>query len=138
MSVPQILRTQQKSSPVATLDLANALVNYRHRSDRMAQLIITYHLKAGVTHEEYQTWVRDTDYPAMRGLTRVAAYTNYKVSKRLMGEGPLPFSYMELFDVPDLDGFLANDMAGGVVQGVMGYFMTKVENPDFLIADAVV
>lgn len=100
----------------------------------MARLIITYNLQAGVTDEEYQTWVRDVDYPAMRGLTRVASYVNHKVTKRLMGEGPLPFSYMELFDVPDLDGFLAEDMGGSVVQGVMGYFMTKVENPDFLIA----
>jgi hypothetical protein len=44
---------------------------------------------------------------------------------------------MELFDIPDLDGFLANDMGGSVVQMIMGDFMSKVENPDFLIAEAI-
>ncbi len=104
----------------------------------MAHIIVTYHLKAGVTQEEYLTWVRSVDYPAMRGLTRVASYVNHHVDKRLMGDGPLPFSYLELFDVPDLDGFLANDMGGSVVQMIMGDFMSKVDNPDFLIASAIV
>ena len=104
----------------------------------MARLIITYHLKPGVTDAEYQTWVRDVDYPAMRGLTRVASYVNHKVTKRLMGDGPLPYSYMELFDVPDLDGFLAHDMGGSAVQSIMGYFMMKVDNPDFLIAEDII
>ncbi len=104
----------------------------------MAQLIITYQLKAGVTDDAYQAWVRDVDYPAMRGLTRVASYVNHRIEKRLMGDGALPFTYMELFDVPDLDGFLANDMGGSVVQKIMGEFMGMVENPDFLIANAIV
>ena len=55
----------------------------------------------------------------------------------MMGEGPLPFTYMELFDVPDLDGFLAEDMGSSAVQGILGYFMAHVENPDFLIAEDI-
>ena len=38
----------------------------------------------------------------MRGLTRVASYTNYRVEKQAMGDAPLPFLYMELFDIPDI------------------------------------
>ncbi len=104
----------------------------------MAKIIITYSLKAGVTDAEYQQWVRATDYPTMRGVSRVASYVNHHVSRRMMGEGPLPFTYMELFDVPDLDGFLGEDMGTSAVQSILGYFMAHVENPDFLIADAIV
>jgi hypothetical protein len=103
----------------------------------MARLIITYSLKPGVTDAEYQTWVRDVDYPVMRGVTRVASYVNHHVTRRMMGEGPLPFTYMELFDVPDLDGFLAEDMGSSALQGILGYFMAHVENPDFLIAEDI-
>ena len=46
----------------------------------------------------------------MRGLTRIASYTNYRVEKQAMGDAPLPFSYMELFDIPAMPGFLAEDM----------------------------
>ena len=38
----------------------------------------------------------------MRGLTRVDSYANYRVEKQAMGDAPLPFSYMELFDIPDI------------------------------------
>ena len=46
--------------------------------------------------------MRTVDYPTMRGLTRIASYTNYRVEKQAMGDAPLPFSYMELFDIPDI------------------------------------
>lgn len=104
----------------------------------MAQLILTYHLRPGVAHETYQAWVRNVDYPTMRGLKRVASYTNYRVEKQATGDAPLPFSYMELFDIPDMAGFLAEDMGSDVVQKVMGEFMGHVENPNFLLSDAVV
>ena len=104
----------------------------------MAQLILTYHLKPGVSHETYQDWVRTVDYPTMRGLTRVASYANYRVEKQAMGDAPLPFSYMELFDIPDMPGFLAEDMGSSAVQTVMGEFMSFVDNPNFLLSDAVV
>lgn len=103
----------------------------------MATVIITYSLKAGVSDADYQTWIRDTDYPTMRGVKRVASYVNHHVTRRMMGEGPLPFTYMELFEITDLDVFLAEDMGTSAVQGILGHFMAHVENPDFLVAEAI-
>jgi hypothetical protein len=40
--------------------------------------------------------------------------------------------------VPDLAGFLAEDMGGGVVQKIMGEFMGYVDSPEFIIAEEVV
>lgn len=104
----------------------------------MAKVILTYNLKPGVTQDDFEAWVRSTDYPTMRGLSRVAAFANHRVRGLLLGEGEPPMEYIEIFDIPDLDGFVGEDMPGSVVQGIMGEFMGKVDNPVFLIADEVV
>ena len=104
----------------------------------MSKIILTYKLKSGVPAEKYEAWTRGTDYPAMRGLKRVASFVNHRVSGLLIGEGAPYCDYVEVFDVPDLAGFLAEDMGGSVVQKIMGEFMGFVDNPQFLIAEEVV
>ena len=104
----------------------------------MPQIIIQYKLKAGISRETYENWTRTTDYPAMRGLQRVARFTNHRTVKNLMSDAAPSVDYIEFFDVPDLAGFLGEDMGGDVVQKVMGEFMQFVENPEFLIAEEVV
>lgn len=103
----------------------------------MAKLILQYRLKPGVTKDDFEHWVRTTDYPTMRGISRVADFRTYRIRGLLLGEGEAPMDYVELFDIPDLDGFTSEDMAGPVVQGIMGQFMERVDNPVFLIADEV-
>ncbi|MCW3053905.1 MAG: REDY-like protein HapK [Chthonomonadales bacterium] len=104
----------------------------------MAAIILLYTLKEGVTQEQYDHWIRNTDYPAMRGLARVKSYINYRTVKPLFGEGKPSASYVEVFDIPDLEGFLQEDLGGSVVQQIMGEFMQYVENPEFILAEAVV
>ena len=104
----------------------------------MATIIILYTLKEGVTPEQYENWTRTTDYPAMRGLTRVQSYINYKALKPLFGESKPSVNYVEVFEIPDIEGFLQEDMGGSVVQQIMGEFMQYVENPEFLLTEAVV
>ncbi|MCW3095554.1 MAG: REDY-like protein HapK [Chthonomonadaceae bacterium] len=103
----------------------------------MATIIIHYTLKEGVTREQYDTWIRTTDYPAMRGLTRVKSYVNYRAVRPLFGDGKTSMNYVEVFDIPDLEGFLQEDMGGPVVQKIMGEFMQYVDNPEFVVAEAV-
>lgn len=104
----------------------------------MATIIILYTLKEGVTQEQYETWTRTTDYPTMRGLQRIKSFVNYRAVKPLFGESKPSVHYVEVFDIPDLEGFVQEDMGASVVQKVMGEFMQYVENPEFLIAEAVV
>lgn len=103
----------------------------------MAKVILQYRLKPGVTKDAFEDWVRTTDYPTMRGLSRVAGFTTQRVRGLLIGEGDPGMDYIEIFDIPDLDGFVAEDMPGGIVQGIMGEFMGKVDDPKFIIADEV-
>jgi hypothetical protein len=74
----------------------------------------------------------------MRGLSRVSSYVNHRAERLLMGEGAPSMDYIEVFDIPDLDGFVAQDMPGGVVQAIMGEFMGLVDNPQFVVASEVV
>ncbi|MDO9471523.1 MAG: hypothetical protein Q7J28_00565 [Caulobacter sp.] len=104
----------------------------------MAKLFLTYRLKPGVSAETFEAWIRDKDYPAMRGLTRVSSYVNHRAERLLMGEGSPSMDDIEVFDIPDLDGFVAQDMPGGVVQGVMGEFMGLVDDPRFVVVSDVV
>lgn len=103
----------------------------------MAQLILVYSLKEGVSPADFEAWVKTVDQPAMRGLTRVTRFDTYRVTGLLMGEGAPSCQYVELFEISDLAGFTSEDMPGETVQAVMGSFMGFAEAPEFLIAEAV-
>lgn len=101
------------------------------------QLIILYSLKDGVSRDDFHNWIRTTDYPTMRGLARVESFKTYESKKLLMGEGSPSVGYVEVFDIPDLDGFMAEDLGGATVQGIMGQFMGFAEAPEFIISEEV-
>lgn len=103
----------------------------------MAQLILLYSLKDGVTRNDFEDWVRKVDYPAMRGLERVNAFTTYRAEKHLMDDNAPSVQYVELFDIPDLEGFTSQDMPGETVQAVMGAFMGFADAPEFIICSEV-
>jgi len=103
----------------------------------MPNLILSYTLKPGVTKARFEAWVRDTDYPAMRGLRRVSSFTTYRAEALLVGEGKPPVDYVELFPIEDMDGFTREDMPGDTVQRIMGEFFTHVDNPAFMIVSEV-
>lgn len=103
----------------------------------MAQIILLYKLKDGVSHEDFHNWIRTVDYPAMRGLSSVNSFTTYQAQKRLMGEGSPSVDYVEVFDINDMAAFTGTDMPGDVVQSVMGQFMGFADAPEFIICDEV-
>ncbi len=74
----------------------------------------------------------------MRAITRVASFTNHRVERLLIGEGVPSVDYVEVFDIPDLDGFTAEDLGGETLQAVMGAFMGWVDNPQFLVVSPIV
>jgi hypothetical protein len=101
----------------------------------MAYLILRYHLNEGVSPSDFETWVKTVDQPAMRGLTRVTQFDTFRVTGLLMGEGVAEQSYVEFFEISDLDGFTSQDMASETVQSVMGTFMGFAKAPEFCIAE---
>ena len=58
-------------------------------TDTTPNLFLLYTLKEGVTPEQFETWVRKTDYPSMRGLARVADFRTYRAERLLIGEADM-------------------------------------------------
>lgn len=100
-------------------------------------LILIYKLKDGVTPADFETWVRTTDYPSMRGIKRVSDFRTHRVERSLMGPEKPAIQYIETFSIPDLDGFTKEDMGGQTVQSVMGAFMGFAEAPQFLVVSEI-
>ncbi len=107
------------------------------RVETTPNLFIMYSLKEGVTPEQFEDWVRTTDQPSMRGLARVQSFRTYRAERLLMGEGNPGVAYIEAFAIPDLEGFVAEDMGSETVQSVMGGFMGLVDAPQFIVVSEV-
>lgn len=104
----------------------------------MAKIIITYRLKPGVTRGEHETWTRTRDYPAMRGIARVESFVTHRTTRLLLDpDGKPSVDYIEVFDVPDLDGFMAEDFGSASVQAILGEFMDRAEAPEIIVAEEV-
>jgi hypothetical protein len=103
----------------------------------MKQIIILYNLRADVTPEKFEDWVRTVDQPNMLSLARVSRFRTFRTHALLMGSGKPSVQYVEVFDITDLDGFTSEDMQSEIVQMVLGAFMGLVENPELIIASEV-
>jgi hypothetical protein len=103
----------------------------------MKAIILLYKLKTGITRDDFETWVREQDYPAMRALQSVERFTSYRLEKLLMGDGTPSQQYVEVFELNSLENFIGEDMPGEIVQQIMGQFMGFAEAPEFIIAEAV-
>lgn len=101
----------------------------------MSYLLLRYNLKDGVSSEDFENWVRDTDQPTMRSLKRVKSFETWKATGLLMGDGAPSQSYFEIFEIDDLAAFTAEDMPGDTVQSIMGQFSGFADNPEFVIAE---
>jgi hypothetical protein len=101
----------------------------------MSAVIISYRLNPGVTPADFEHWVRTVDQPTLRGMARVEAFDTFRIERLLMGEGEPSCQYVEVFHIPDLDGFMAKDMAGETMQGIMAQFSGFAAAPEFMVAE---
>ncbi|WP_373490603.1 hypothetical protein [Parasphingorhabdus sp.] len=103
----------------------------------MVNLVLTHNLKPGVDTEQFEEWVRTTDYPGMRGLSRVLSFSTYRIERLLIGNGDLPANYVEIFQIKDFESFVTEDMPGDIVESIMGEFMSYVDNPAFMVVSEI-
>jgi hypothetical protein len=101
----------------------------------MSAVIISYKLNPGVTPADFEHWVKTVDQPTLRGFARVKAFDTFRVERLLMGEGEPSVQYVELFHIPDLDGFMSEDMTGETMQGMLAQFAGFAAAPEFLVAE---
>ena len=86
----------------------------------MTKVLVQYRLKENTSARDFETWLTTRDSPALRGLPSAVGYTNHRVRGLLMGDRGPDCDYVEMFDIPDFDGFTKQGMPGEVVQAVIG------------------
>jgi hypothetical protein len=64
-------------------------------------------LREGVEPEDYERFLREVDYPETLRLLPVSYYRATRLTSRIVGEGDLPYQYIEVIDVDDYEAYLA-------------------------------
>src|SRR3954469_1883540 len=65
-------------------------------------------LRDGVDPGEYERFVREVDYPFARALPTIRSYVVTRLDGMLDGDGDLPYDYLEVVEITDLDDYRAS------------------------------
>ena len=66
---------------------------------------VTFSLKPGVTHEQYEDWFRRENVPAVRTMTSISSYRVWRAVDTMEGEAPYDIiEEMEFADRAAFDG----------------------------------
>jgi hypothetical protein len=63
-------------------------------------------LKAGVTAEDYQAFVRRVDYPAVKRIASIRSYSSTRVAGSIPPGTAVPFDFIDVVDVDDLEAYI--------------------------------
>lgn len=100
------------------------------------RIIVLFNLKPGTDIAAYEHWAATTDLPTVRALPSVDDFQVYRATGLLMGDGPPPYSHIEIIDVADMDGF-GKDVASDAVQKAAAEFGAFAEAPLFILTEAL-
>ena len=95
------------------------------------RIIVLFNLRQGIDPAAYEAWAAASDAPAVRTLPSVAGFRVHALTGLLMGEGAVPFQYVEVLDVADMDQ-LGRDIATPAMQAISAQFQIFADNPLFL------
>jgi hypothetical protein len=103
----------------------------------MAVVILLYKLRPDVTHERFESWLHARDFPSLRKMAHLKTFTTYRMERRVMSGGARSGDYVGIFDVPDFQRFLAEDLSSDDATGIMTDFRAMVDDAEYLLATAV-
>ena len=100
------------------------------------RLIVLFNLKPGVSVADYDKWAKTRDIPIVRSLPSVDDFQVYRTTGLLGSSEPAPYAYIEIIDVPDMDGF-GKDIASASMQANMAEFDGLADAPAIILTDAL-
>ena len=103
----------------------------------MAHIFVLYKLKAGVSREDFESWLKTNNSTYLRSIKRLKEFTVFRVEKRVMAQEPASVDYIDLFEIPDISGFISEDLRGDVSLKDMEEFGGFADQPEYLLATAV-
>ena len=104
----------------------------------MAHILILYKLKPGITRADFEHWLKTSSAPTLRGVKRLKDLTVYRVEKRVMDAGEASIDYVEMFDIPDIAGFVSEDIPSPALRKDMEEFHGFAQSPEYLLASPVI
>jgi hypothetical protein len=103
----------------------------------MAHIFVLYRLKAGVSREDFESWLKTSNSTALRSIKRLKEFTVFRVEKRVMAQEQASVDYIDLFEIPDISGFINEDLRGDISRKDMKEFGGFADKPEYLLATAV-
>jgi len=103
----------------------------------MAHIFILYNLKAGVSREDFESWLNTNNSTALRSIKRLEKFAVFRVEKRVMTQEQASVDYIDLFEIPDISGFINEDLSGDIARKNMEEFGGFADKPEYLLASAV-
>ncbi len=85
-------------------------------------------LQPGVSAEEYEDFVRSVDYPATQRVSSISRYRSIRMQGPAMGEEKLPYDFMDLAEITDIEEYRQDLKRHPAVQEVHGQFEKYVES----------
>jgi len=104
----------------------------------VAHILILYKLKDGISRQDFEHWLETSSAPTLRGVKRLKSLHVYRAEKRVMGAGAPSVDYVELFDIPDIAGFVAEDIPSAALRKDMEEFQGFAQSPEYLLATNLV
>ena len=103
----------------------------------MAHIFVLYRLKAGVSREDFESWLKTRNFAALRSIRRLDKFAVFRVEKRVMTEEQASADYIDLFEIPDISGFIGEDLGGDISLKDMEEFGGFADKPEYLLATPV-
>ncbi len=81
-------------------------------------MLVLVNLKEGVNPKHYERWVLESYAPAVRNISSVEDWRDYRATGLLGSDDLPPHDYLVTLEIEDPDQ-LMKDMSGGVMQGLL-------------------
>ncbi len=94
-------------------------------------------LRPGVTPEAYESFVRTVDYPAVSRIASIRTYRSHRVVGSPIEQGALPYDFIDVVEVVDLEAYLKDLKEHPAVDEVHSQSASMVDVVHCLIADPV-
>jgi hypothetical protein len=103
----------------------------------MAHIFILYRLKAGVSREDFESWLKTRNFAALRSIKRLSKFAVFRIEKRVMTQEEASADYIDIFEIPDISGFIAEDLRGHISLKDMEEFSGFADKPEYLLSTPV-
>lgn len=101
------------------------------------RIFVLFNLKQGVDVSAYEEWATSTDIPIVNALDSIGSFRVHATTGLLGGEGSVPYQYVEVIDVADMDAF-GTDVATETMKRVSSEFQKFADNPIFVMSRELV